>query len=73
MIRVSSGSGRFGPGTAPPFFDPDFITDAIGNFPEDFFKRLNETGASALGLLPNLANSYLKMWNRFMPGESIAS
>ncbi len=55
------------------YFDPDLITDTIGNFPEDFFKRLNETGTSALGPLPNLANSYLKTWNRFMPGESIAS
>ena len=34
------------------YFDPDLITDAIGNFPEDFFKRLNETGPPRSGPFP---------------------
>jgi polyhydroxyalkanoate synthase subunit PhaC len=53
------------------YFDPDSIVETFGNIPEDFLKRLAETQASALGSLPNLARSYMKMWDRIMPENTM--
>ncbi len=55
------------------YFDPDLMTEAFGNIPEDFLKRLNETWSSVLEPLPHLAGSYLKMWQRTMPQSSMAA
>ena len=53
------------------YFDPDLTVETFGNIPEDFLKRLNETGSSMLGPLPNLAGSYAKMWEHIMPEKTM--
>jgi polyhydroxyalkanoate synthase subunit PhaC len=55
------------------YFDPDLLVEAFENIPEDFLKRLNESGSSVLGPLPNLAGSYAKMWESIMPESSMSS
>ncbi|MDP8973798.1 MAG: alpha/beta fold hydrolase [Actinomycetota bacterium] len=55
------------------YFDPDSVVNAFGNFPEDFFKRLNETWSSVLGPLPDLAGSYAKTWDRVMPDKTMSA
>ena len=55
------------------YFDPDLVVEAFGNIPEDFLKRLNETGSSVLGPLPNLAGSYAKTLDRIMSKETMAT
>jgi polyhydroxyalkanoate synthase subunit PhaC len=55
------------------YFDPDLIAQAFGNIPEDFLKQLNEAGATTLGPLPNLASSYMKMWERTMPEKTMTT
>ena len=53
------------------YFDPDLMAETFGSIPEDFLKRLNETGSSMLGPLPNLAGSYAKMWEHIMPEKTM--
>jgi polyhydroxyalkanoate synthase len=53
------------------YFDPDLIVETFGNIPEDFLKRLNETGSAMLGPLSNLAGSYAKMWEHIMPEKTM--
>ena len=55
------------------YFDPDLMVETFGNIPEDFLKRVNETGSSALGPLPNLAGSYAKMWDPLMPEKTMTT
>jgi polyhydroxyalkanoate synthase subunit PhaC len=55
------------------YFDPDLVVEAFGNIPEDFLKRLNETGSSVLGPLPSLASSYAKMWDQITPEKTMAT
>ncbi len=55
------------------YFDPDLMVETFGNIPEDFFKRLNETGSSALGPLPDLASSYAKMWDHITPEKTMTT
>jgi polyhydroxyalkanoate synthase len=55
------------------YFDPDLMVETFGNIPEDFLKRVNETGSSALGPLPNLAGYYATMWDPLMPEKTMTT
>src|SRR5919112_835703 len=55
------------------YFDPYSMVEAFGNIPEDFLKRLNETGSSALGPLPDLAGSYAKTWAHVIPDKTMSA
>jgi polyhydroxyalkanoate synthase len=55
------------------YFDPDLMAQAFGNIPEDFLKRLNETWSSVLGPLPDLAGSYVKMWENTISEKTMTT
>ena len=55
------------------YFDPDLLAQAYGNIPEDFLKRLNETWSSVLRPLPELAGSYVKMWENTIPEKTMTT
>jgi polyhydroxyalkanoate synthase len=55
------------------YFDPDLMAQAFGNIPEDFLKRLNETWSSVLGPLPDLAGSYMKMWENTISEKTMTT
>jgi polyhydroxyalkanoate synthase len=55
------------------YFDPDLMAETFGNIPEDFLKRANETGASILGPLPDLAVSYAKRWDHILPEKTMST
>jgi polyhydroxyalkanoate synthase len=55
------------------YFDTDLTVESFGNIPEDFLKRLNETGSSVLGPLPDLAGSYAKLWDHIMREKTMTT
>ena len=55
------------------YFDPDLLAQAFGNIPEDFLKRLNETWSSVLRPLPDLAGSYMKMWENTISEKTMTT
>ncbi|HEY6752690.1 MAG TPA: alpha/beta fold hydrolase [Rubrobacteraceae bacterium] len=55
------------------YFEPDLMVEAFGNIPEDFLRRLNESGTSVLGPLANLAAFYAKMRESIMPDKTMTA
>ena len=55
------------------YFEPDLMVEAFGNIPEDFLRRLNESGTSVLGPLANLAASYAKMWETITANKTMTA